>query len=136
MRFLVLRLFSACVWFAALTAGGVAQRPPAPGKLVDLGGYRVHLNCSGSGPKTVVVESGFDEVSSDWKLVQDRVAKFARVCTYDRAGYGWSDPGPMPRTLAQTNLDLRRLLQKAGERGPFVLVGHSFGGVVARQFAL
>jgi len=110
--------------------------PKAPGKLVDLGGHKLHLNCAGKGHPTVVVETGLGDFSFDWVLVQDKVASFARVCTYDRAGYAWSDPGPKPRTFAQINLELRDALLKAGEKAPFVLLGHSYGGPVVRNFAV
>jgi pimeloyl-ACP methyl ester carboxylesterase len=83
----------------------------------------------------VVVENGLGDFSFDWVLVQTRVARFARICTYDRAGYAWSDPGPKPRTFAQLNLELRDALKRLGETEPFVLVGHSFGGPVVRNFA-
>jgi pimeloyl-ACP methyl ester carboxylesterase len=108
--------------------------PKAPGKMVDLGGHRLHVNCIGRGGPTVVVENGLGDFSFDWVLVQVQVARFARICTYDRAGYAWSDPGPKPRTFAQLNLELRDALKKLGETGPFVLVGHSFGGPVVRNF--
>jgi pimeloyl-ACP methyl ester carboxylesterase len=106
------------------------------GKMVDLGGHSLHFDCRGSGAPTVVVESGFDEFSFDWAQVQSEVAKFTRVCTYDRAGYAWSDSGPAPRTFAQINLELHDALAKLGERGPFVLVGHAFGGPIVRNFAM
>jgi len=109
--------------------------PKASGKMVDLGGHRLHVNCVGRGSPTVVVENGLGDFSFDWVLVQTRVARFARICTYDRAGYAWSEPGPKPRTFAQLNLELRDALKKLGETGPFVLVGHSFGGPVVRNFA-
>jgi len=112
------------------------QPAPAPGRLVDAGGHRLHLNCSGTGSPTVIVEYGLGDVSTNWLPVQREVAALTRVCTYDRAGYAWSEPGPMPRTFAQINFELRTALANAGERGPFVLVGHSFGGGVVRQFAL
>jgi pimeloyl-ACP methyl ester carboxylesterase len=76
------------------------------------------------------------DFSFGWILVQSRVEKFARICTYDRAGYAWSDPGPKPRTFAQINLEIHDALAKLGESGPFILVGHSFGGPVVRNFAL
>jgi pimeloyl-ACP methyl ester carboxylesterase len=107
---------------------------PAPGKFVDLGGHRLHVNCTGAGAPVVVVENGLGDFSSDWILVQSRVEKFTRICTYDRAGYAWSDPGPMPRTYAQLNLELHDALAKLGEAGPFMLVGHSFGGGVVRAY--
>jgi pimeloyl-ACP methyl ester carboxylesterase len=83
----------------------------------------------------VVVQTGLGDFFIDWTLVQTRVSRFTRICTYDRAGYAWSDPGPKPRTFEQLNLELHDALAKLGEHGPFVLVGHSFGGPVIRNFA-
>lgn len=114
-----------------------AQPVPKPtGKLVDLGGHKLHVYCSGHGRPTVVIESGLGDFSFDWTLVQDPVSRFTRICTYDRAGYAWSDPGPTPRTFDQLNLELHDALLKLGERGPYVLVGHSYGGPVVRNYAL
>lgn len=113
-----------------------AATPPAPGKLVDLDGHKLHVNCTGKGKPTVVIENGLGDFSFDWNLVQTRVASFTRICTYDRADYAWSDPGPKPRTFAQLNLELHDAFTKLGEHGPFLLVGHSYGGAVARNFAL
>lgn len=121
---------SACFVFAA-----TASEPKPLGKLVDLGGHRLHVNCTGKGTPTVVVENGLGDFSTDWILVQSRVSRFTRFCTYDRAGYAWSGPGPKPRTFSQLNLELRDALSKLGEPGPFVLVGHSYGGPVVRNFA-
>ena len=87
----------------AICLGAMAQSGSAPaptGKLVELGGHRLHVNCSGKGSPTVVIENGLGDFSFDWILVQTRVAKFTRICAYDRAGYAWSDPGPKPRTFA------------------------------------
>lgn len=112
-----------------------ASVPKPIGKLVDLGGHRLHVNCSGAGSPVVVVENGLGDFSFDWIFVQEKVSKFTRICTYDRAGYAWSDPGPKERTFAQLNLELRDALLKLGERGPFVLVGHSYGGPVTINFA-
>ncbi len=109
--------------------------PAPPGRLVDLGGHRLHINCTGRGQPTVVVETGLGDFSFDWILVQQRVSAQLRICTYDRGGYAWSDPGPEPRTFDQLNLELHDALARAGERGPFVLVGHSFGGGPVRTFA-
>ena len=109
--------------------------PKPIGQLVDLGGHRLHVHCTGQGSPVVVVENGLGDFSFDWILVQERVSRFARICTYDRAGYAWSDPGPKPRTFAQLNLELRDALAKLGEKGPFVLVGHSYGGPVMVNFA-
>jgi hypothetical protein len=112
-----------------------AASPRAAGKMVDLDGHKLHVNCTGKGNPTVVIENGLGDFSFDWNLVQTKVESFTRVCTYDRAGYAWSDPGPK-RTFAQLNLELHDALTKLGEHGPFVLVGHSYGGPVARNFAL
>jgi pimeloyl-ACP methyl ester carboxylesterase len=109
--------------------------PKPTGKLVDLGTHRLHVNCTGHGSPTVVVENGLGDFSFDWVLVQSQVARFTRICTYDRPGYAWSDPGPKPQTFAQLNFDLRSALAKLGESGPYVLVGHSYGGPVVRNFA-
>lgn len=117
------------------TAVAGAATTPAPGRLIDLGGHRLHLHCTGRGAPTVVIENGFDELSTDWTRAQERVARTTRVCTYDRAGYGWSDPGPFPRTFDQINLELRDALRAAGEKAPIVLAAHSFGGGVVRQYA-
>src|SRR5581483_695695 len=104
--------------------------------MVDLGGHQLHVYCTGKGTPTVVVENGLGDFSFDWSPVQHRVETFTRICTYDRAGYAWSDPGPKPRTFAQINLELRDALAKLGEKGPYILVGHSYGGPVVRNFAL
>jgi len=124
--------------FGAVLIGAVATHPAAapPGRWIDLGAHRLHFHCTGHGSPTVVVETGFDEFGSDWTLVQRAVAPATRICTYDRAGYGRSEPGPFPRTFAQIGLELHDALAKAGEKPPFVLVGHSFGGGVVRQYAL
>jgi pimeloyl-ACP methyl ester carboxylesterase len=118
---------------------GVAQRidvGPAPGRLVDVGGRRLHLNCSGSGSPTVILEAGASAFALDWSLVQPGVARTNRVCSYDRAGLGWSDARPDVDTPARVVADLRRLLSAAGERPPLVLVGASWGGLYARLYLL
>lgn len=107
---------------------------PPPGKLIDIGGYRFHLHCSGQGP-TVVLEYGQQGSYVDWHRVQPMVAEFARVCIYDRGGYGWSDRSPrarVPRAMAD---ELHTLLHTAGETVPYILVGHSFGGLNSLMFA-
>ena len=114
----------------------ILQSPPAPGRLVDAGGHLLHVHCTGKGQPTVVIETGLGDSSVDWALVQQRVAGFARVCTYNRAGYGRSEPGPLPRTFDRINYERGKALGNAGERGPFVLVGHSYGGGVVRRHAL
>jgi pimeloyl-ACP methyl ester carboxylesterase len=111
-----------------------SRRFPHAGRLVDIGGYRLNLNCTGKGSPTVVFDSGFGGPAMEWTLVQPPVAQFTRVCSYDRAGYGWSDAGPSPRTSAQIAEELHALLHSAGEKTPYVLVGHSFGGYNVRVF--
>jgi pimeloyl-ACP methyl ester carboxylesterase len=132
----LLRLLRLLLIAGFLVSASAAQDHQPIGKMVNLGGHRLHVHCTGRGSPIVVIENGFDEFSFDWVLVQARVEKFTRVCTYDRAGYAWSDPGPKPRTYAQINIELRDALKRIGERPPYVLVGHSFGGPVVRNFAL
>jgi pimeloyl-ACP methyl ester carboxylesterase len=110
------------------------MRFPPPGALVDIGGHRLHLNCSGAGSPTVVLDSALGGSSMSWSLVQPALARITRVCSYDRAGFGWSDAGPFPRTAGRIADELRRLLARAAVEPPFVLVGHSFGGLVVRVF--
>jgi pimeloyl-ACP methyl ester carboxylesterase len=121
------------LFLSSITA--VAQQQPSPpGKLIDVGGFKLHLNCTGKGEPTVVLLAGAGDFSFDWGLVQPDAAKFARVCSYDRAGYAWSDPGPMPRTMRQDAYELHTLLKTAQIKGPYVLVGHSLGGLIARVY--
>jgi pimeloyl-ACP methyl ester carboxylesterase len=108
--------------------------PAPPGKLVEICGRRLHINCEGKGEPTVVMEAGAGDFSFDWGLVQPQVARFARVCSYDRAGYAWSDPGPTPRTMRQIAFELHTGLLKAGIKGPYILVGHSLGGAIVRTY--
>jgi pimeloyl-ACP methyl ester carboxylesterase len=111
------------------------RRLPAPGRLIDVGGFRLHLNCSGQGSPSVILDAALGGSSVSWTLVQPHLARVTRVCSYDRAGFGWSDAGPMPRTAGRMVDELRLLLARGGVPPPFVLVGHSFGGVVMRVFA-
>jgi pimeloyl-ACP methyl ester carboxylesterase len=119
----------------AATAEPVSGNPP--GRLVDIGGRSLHLDCSGprtAGP-TIVFESGLGEGFYVWALVRAEVQKEHRACAYDRAGIGFSDPTPQPRTVEALNTDLHELLVRSGETGPFVLVGHSLGGLLASRYA-
>ena len=109
------------------------QRPP--GKFVSVGRLNLYIYCKGEGEPTVVFDSGIGGGSLEWLAVQDRVAKHFRACAYDRAGYGWSLPGPFPRTTAQIVTELQLLLQRDNLKPPFILVGHSFGGFNIRYFA-
>jgi pimeloyl-ACP methyl ester carboxylesterase len=106
-----------------------------PGRLVDLGDRRLHLDCTGTGSPTVVLESGLAGRSPLWARISAATAGTTRVCAYDRAGTGWSDSAPGPHDSVAVAADLHRLLAVAGERGPYVLVGHSTGGVYAMTYA-
>ena len=121
--------------YEAIMAAGDGKRYPAPGQLVDVGGYRLHLHCIGQGSPTVVLDAGLGGFSLDWGAVQPQIAKSTRVCAYDRAGLGWSDPGPAPRSPQQFASELHALLTKGGIEGPYVLVAHSLSGKTARLFA-
>ncbi|MEO8393630.1 MAG: alpha/beta hydrolase, partial [Chloroflexota bacterium] len=104
------------------------------GQMVDVGGYRLHINCTGTGSPTVVIEAGLGGWSLTWNSVQEEVAKTTRVCTYDRAGMGYSEASPLPRTAEQFAYELHTLLERANVAGPYVLVGHSLGGLTVRIF--
>ena len=110
-------------------------RYPAPGKLIDVGGYKLHSYCLGTGQPTVILDSGLGGDASWWALVQKEISKFARVCSYDRAGYGWSDAGPKPRTSKIIIDELHSLLHSQDTLPPYILVGHSFGGINMRLYA-
>jgi pimeloyl-ACP methyl ester carboxylesterase len=131
---LVILLALAGASYQAIATRLDARRFPENGRLVDVGGYRLMLNCTGVGSPTVILEAGWGDVSIEWRTVQPEIAKFSRVCSYDRAGYGGSDLGLMPRTSLQIAKELHALLKNAGETPPYVLVGSSFGGYNVRVF--
>jgi pimeloyl-ACP methyl ester carboxylesterase len=108
---------------------------PAPGQLVDVGGRSLHLRCTGSGSPTVLLQPGGGAMSSNLAWITPAVAQDTRVCVYDRAGRGWSDPADGPQDAATIATDLHTLLQRAGVTGPYVLAGHSFGGLYSLTFA-
>ena len=134
---LVLVLLLAGVVYQFVTTKIDERRYPALGEMVDVGGNNLHLNCTGEagGAPTVVMDSGLGGTVLDWQLVQPELAKSTRVCTYDRASMGWSDPGPQPRTSQQIVKELHTVLGNAGVTGPYVLVGHSFGGTNMQVYA-
>jgi len=121
------------------SAFGTAQNqeipPNIPGQMIDIGGYRLHINCTGKGSPAVILENGLGDNYADWALVQPKVAEFTRVCSYDRAYDGFSDAGPIPVTMHQEVYELHQLLHAARIRGPYILAGHSFGGILARLYA-
>jgi pimeloyl-ACP methyl ester carboxylesterase len=115
-------------------SGQTPQGYNRPGRMIDIGGRKLYLNCSGSGSPTIILVAGGDAFSIDWALIQPRVAGETRVCSYDRAGLGWSDSGPANETVEQTISDLHALLQAAGEKPPYLLVGASIGGIFIRAY--
>jgi pimeloyl-ACP methyl ester carboxylesterase len=141
-------LLGLAITLVVLAAGGAAYQAiatqsdqrnfPPPGQLYDVGDYRLHIYCTGpqnSGNPTVILETMSGGSSVNWGWVQPEIAKTTRVCSYDRAGFGWSDPAPQPPSFQRTVSDLHTLLAKAGVSGPYVLVGHSKGGLIVRGFA-
>ncbi len=133
---LVLGMFAGVgfLWESRVTARD-AREYPMQGQLVDLGGYRLHMYCVGEGTPTVVMDSSFRESSRQWRFIQPGVSRLTRTCSYDRAGLGWSDPGPLPRSSEVMADELHALLVNAGVPGPYVLVGHSFAGLSLRVYA-
>ena len=112
------------------------RRYPPPGQLIDIGGRRLHLLCAGKlSGRTVVIEAGSGNDVTLWQGILGGVSRFAHVCAYDRAGLGWSDPVSGPRSFDDRAEDLHSLLQHADIPGPYILVGHSYGGYVVRRFA-
>jgi pimeloyl-ACP methyl ester carboxylesterase len=106
-----------------------------PGRMVDAGGFRLNLYCMGSGSPAVVFDSGWEDWAPAWSKVQPQVARWTRACSYDRAGAGFSEPGPMPRTSVRIATELHTALHNAGVRGPYILVASAFGGNNMRVFA-
>ena len=127
----------ACLAYVVALTSSISHAqstPNPPGTLVDIGGQRLHMNCSGRGSPTVLLENGTGDVSVIWALVQPGVSTFTKVCSYDRGGYAWSDPGKRPRTFAQLALELHVALERLRVGPPYVLVGQSYGGQVIRGF--
>jgi alpha-beta hydrolase superfamily lysophospholipase len=109
---------------------------PAPGEMVHVGEHRLHMRCIGQGSPTVVLDAGWGYTSVEWSgWVQPEVANYTRVCAYDRAGMGWSEPQPAAPDATQTAAELHTLLEEADEEGPYVLVGHSLAGLYSRVYA-
>ena len=125
---------SAVLWISS-AAAEIVDLPPPPGEIIEVGDHRLHLDCRGKGHPTVILESGLGGNSLDWVRVQPGVAEFTQVCAYDRAGYGWSELGSLPRTSLRIAAELHRLLEAAAVKAPYILVGHSFGGYGVRLFS-
>lgn len=111
------------------------NRYPAPGRLVDIGGYRLHIYCSGHGSPAVILDSGMGDSFYSWRKVQPQIAEFTEVCSYDRAGFGYSDRSPLPRRSQIFAEELAKLLVHARVSPPYVVVGHSLGGADVRIYA-
>jgi len=111
------------------------MRTPPPGRLVSIGAHRLHIRCDGDRAPTVIFDAALGGSSLSWSLVQPAIARLTRACTYDRAGFGWSDAGPLPRTASRIADELRDLLRVTAVPPPYVLVGHSYGGLVMRSYA-
>lgn len=134
LALLILAIGGLSLYQAAATANDQRNYPP-PGQLVDVGGYRMHIFCMGEGSPTVILDSLFPGTVSNWGWVQPEIARTTRVCAYDRAGLGWSEPGPEPRTQQQAARELQILLTNGEISGPYLLVGHSLGGLTSRMYA-
>jgi len=132
---LVVGLAGAGLIFQAVATWNDQREFPAPGEFVDVGGYQLHINCVGAGSPTIILDALGNGSSASWGLVQPEIAQSTRVCAYDRAGAGWSDRGPIPRDVKQQTRELHALLTEARVDGPYVLVGHSYGGRIARVYA-
>jgi pimeloyl-ACP methyl ester carboxylesterase len=120
--------------YQAIASAGDAKLYKPVDQMVDVNGVQMRLDCRGSGSPTVILEAGAQSWSTHWALVQDDVAQFTRVCSYDRAGYGWSEPVDEEINPKQVAKMLHTLLENGGEKPPYLMVGHSFGGVIVRTF--
>jgi pimeloyl-ACP methyl ester carboxylesterase len=126
-------ILAGTIYESVAEAADIRAHPPL-GQMVDVGGYRLHINCTGTGSPTVVIDAGWGDWSLLWSGVQAEVAKTTQVCTYDRAGMGYSEAGPLPRNAEQFATELHTLLEQANISGPYVMVGHSMGGLPVRVF--
>jgi pimeloyl-ACP methyl ester carboxylesterase len=132
--FVLILAIAGTIYQTAATEADRRNFPP-PGNLIDVGGFKMHIHCEGKGEPTVILEAMSGGTSAYWGWIQPEVQKETRVCVYDRAGFGWSESDPEPQSLARTARNLHTLLVNANIEGPYVMVGHSLGGVYVRQFA-
>ncbi len=137
-------LYPVCAALVLSSVGGAYEtygetvdggRYPMPGRLIDVGGHKLHIDCTGAGGPTAVIEAGLGEPSTIMGWIAPDVATTTRVCVYDRAGRGWSESVSTPQDGVQVASDLHTLLERAGEPGPYVLAGHSAGGIYVLNFA-
>jgi len=132
---LMLILAAAGIFYQSIASTLDRRAHPMPGKLIDVGGYKMHIDCTGQGTPAVILESGLGDSFFSWQKVQPKIAQFTRVCSYDRAGIGYSESSPRPRTSKVFAEELHTLLHNAGIPAPYVLVGHSMGGFDVRFYA-
>lgn len=133
---ILILILAGLAYTAGLSARSrLARENPPPGQLTDVGGYNMHIYCTGQGSPTVILEAGLNDFFVSWSKVQPEIAGLTSVCSYDRAGLGWSEASPHPRTSDVMVDELHSLLVKSRIEGPYILVGHSFGGILMRQFA-
>ncbi|MBZ0298423.1 MAG: alpha/beta hydrolase [Anaerolineae bacterium] len=130
----VIGLILAGTIYESVSEAADIQAYPPLGQMVDVGGYRLHIHCMGTGSPTVVIDAGWGAWSLEWSRVQAEAAKTTQVCTYDRAGMGYSEAGPLPRNAEQFAKELHTLLERANVTGPYVMAGHSLGGLPVRVF--
>jgi pimeloyl-ACP methyl ester carboxylesterase len=131
----VLALAVTGAMYQMIASGSDLRNHPAPGRLVGVGGFAMHIDCAGEGAPTVILEAGNGGISSGWAWVQHEVAQHTRVCSYDRAGLGWSEASSTGRDGVTIARELNALLSAAGEEGPYIHVGHSLGGIYGRIYA-
>ncbi len=134
---LLLLLAAAGAIYQSIASARDRANFPPPGRLVDVGGFKLHIYCTGTasaGAPTVILESGLTGIVPIWHHIQTEVSKVTRVCAYDRAGIGWSEPSPEPRDAQHIANELHTLLAKSGTAAPYVLVGHSSGGLYVRAY--
>ena len=132
--FLLLLAVVGAIYQAVATRRAERAYPP-PGEMVKVEGHELHIDCAGRGSPVVVLEAASGATSSQWVRVQQRVSETTRACAYDRAGMGWSETGPEPRDADRVADELHALLDGAGVGGPYVLAGHSYGGLYAQAYA-
>lgn len=121
--------------YQALASSADQQNFPPPGELVDVGGYKMHIYCMGEGSPTVILDSANMGTVSNWDWIQPELARTTHVCAYDRADAGWSNISPQPNDTQENAKALHALLAAADVSGPYVLVGHSLGGLYVRMYA-
>jgi pimeloyl-ACP methyl ester carboxylesterase len=131
---LIIFLFNNLFGVADARSVQLKAEHPAPGRMIDVGGYQLHIYCLGKGSPTVILDAGLGNPGLTWIFVQTGIKKRTRVCVYDRAGLGWSDPSPHERTAKVMVDELHTLLKNAGIEAPYILVGHSFGGLLMRLY--